>query len=156
MQASMQSDIQSVVVAIFATVFGEELWEARPLTVDESCVTGIVAFTGACEGALVLRCESSLARWIAQAMFATEHPPQPNEVADAIGEMANIAAGNIRAVLPQPCQIGLPVVALGADYGVSVIGATIRAHADLACAAGQLSVSLLAQSTSAQSPLRSQ
>lgn len=143
MEAAIKADIESVLTAIFATMFQEDLGQGEPMDPDEHCVTGVVPLTGACEGALVLRCQTSLARWLAHRMFALDRPAQPDEVADAVGEVSNMAAGNIRAILAQPCQIGLPVVAFGADYGVSIIGSRARAQADLACPAGRVSVSLV-------------
>ena len=74
-------------------------------------LTGCVRFTGAWEGALLLQYPIELARSAAAAMFHV----QPEEVTreharDAVGELTNMVGGNLKALLPSPCQIGLPNV----------------------------------------------
>ena len=35
---------------------------------------------------------------------------------DALGELTNMTGGNLKALLPEPCTLGLPVVVEGVDY----------------------------------------
>ena len=43
-----------------------------------------------------------------------------DDVRDAAGELANMTAGGIMELLPQPCQMSLPTVVMGTDFEVSV------------------------------------
>ena len=57
---------------------------------------------------------------------------EPDEVADAAGELVNIIGGNLKTLLPTPSKLGLPEVArvpgLAAEDG---IGATEECRVDL-------------------------
>ena len=52
-------------------------------------------------------------------------------------------AGNVKALLPEPCGISLPAVAFGRDYQLSVVGTAVVATTQLACAGHPLTVTLL-------------
>ena len=43
------------------------------------------------------------------------------EVRDALGELTNMLGGNLKALLPGPCFLGLPTVVSGHDYAVRVL-----------------------------------
>jgi len=77
---------------------------------------GTVRITGAWNGALDVRCTPGLARKAAAAMFACEEDAlSEDEVRDSLGEIANMAGGNLKALLPQPCALSIPVVIDAAD-----------------------------------------
>jgi len=80
----------------------------------------------------------------------------PEEVTDALGELANMIGGNVKALLPEPCRISLPAVADGMDYRLSVPGARPVTAVTWSCESEPLMVRLLerriAGSAAAQSP----
>jgi CheY-specific phosphatase CheX len=88
-------------------------------------VTGLVNLEGAYEGALMVNCSMTLAARLASVMFATDTEADASDIRDAVGELANMVAGNIKAVLPHPSQIGLPVVAFGNDFSIRVLGGEV-------------------------------
>lgn len=54
-------------------------------------------------------------------MFAM--PPesvQAQDQIDAIYELTNIIAGNIKSLLPEPCRLSLSTVQLGSEWKLSV------------------------------------
>ena len=86
--------------------------------------TGCVQITGAWEGAVTVHCSEALAKALTAAMFMVDpEDTTAEEVADALGELANMVGGNVKALLPEPCRISLPAVADGMDYRLSVPGA---------------------------------
>jgi chemotaxis protein CheX len=86
--------------------------------------TGCVQITGAWEGAVTMHCSEVLAKVLTAAMFMVDpEDTTPEEVTDALGELANMVGGNVKALLPEPCRISLPAVADGMDYRLSVPGA---------------------------------
>ena len=87
-------------------------------------ISGCVHITGAWDGAVTLHCSEKLAKLVTGAMFEME-PDEAGEddVRDALGELANMVGGNVKALLPEPCRISLPAVADGADYRLSIPGA---------------------------------
>jgi len=90
----------------------------------ERHVTACVHFTGGWEGSVVLECPETLGLEAASLMFAME-PSETglSEMKDALGELANMVAGNVKPLLPNPCQISMPTVVDGVEYEVSLPGA---------------------------------
>ena len=77
-------------------------------------VTASVCLRGNFEGVLCLSCPKTLARDIAGQMFRLPVDEiSTADVRDAIGEVVNILAGNLKAILPAPCSLSLPEVREG-------------------------------------------
>ena len=119
----MDDDIREIATSIWETLFSVPLepGTTAPAASDESTVTGCVHIDGAWHGAVMLTCNEDLAVRLAGELFQSESPSS-DEIRDAIGEITNMLAGNIKAMLPEPSQISLPTVALGADYDLKVVG----------------------------------
>jgi chemotaxis protein CheX len=113
---------------------------------DASTVTGIINVDGAWHGAVLVRCPLALASLVTAAMFQGDEDPTFEEVCDALGELTNIVAGNVKALLPQPSSISLPTVALGSQYKISVVGTRIVATVPFTCASHPLVVSVVQRS----------
>lgn len=110
--------------------------------------TGCVQITGAWEGAVTVHCSEGLARLLTAAMFMVDpEDTTPEEVGDALGELANMVGGNVKALLPEPCRISLPAVADGMDYRLSVPGARPVSAVTWTCNGEPLMVRLLERST---------
>jgi len=110
--------------------------------------TGCVQITGAWEGAVTVHCSEALARLLTAAMFMVGvEDTTPEEVADALGELANMVGGNVKALLPEPCRISLPAVADGMDYRLSVPGARPVSAVTWTCQGEPLMVRLLERRT---------
>ena len=46
--------------------------------------------------------------------------PDAEAVRDALGELTNILGGNLKALLPGPCHLGLPTVGSGQDFSAGL------------------------------------
>jgi chemotaxis protein CheX len=131
---TIRAGITEIVQSIWTTILALPLEEAEPGdSPSEPTVTCFVQIEGDWEGAVVLRCSETLARRVAAAMIGTADAPDPAEVTDAVGEVTNIIAGHVTALLPAPCHITLPVVALGRDYQLQMLGTHPVAEATFAC-----------------------
>ncbi|HYH48768.1 MAG TPA: chemotaxis protein CheX [Acidimicrobiia bacterium] len=110
--------------------------------------TGCVQITGAWEGAVTVHCSEELAKVLTAAMFMVDaQDTTPEEVTDALGELANMVGGNVKALLPEPCRISLPAVADGMDYRLSVPGARPVTAVTWTCNGEPLMVRLLERRT---------
>lgn len=79
-----------------------------------TAVTAAVAFNGAWDGHLRVSAPLDPAAEIATLMLAMDRGEvSEQDMADSLGELVNIVGGNIRGLLPQPNQLGLPVVTVG-------------------------------------------
>ena len=68
-----------------------------------------VAITGPWEGNVLVTCTWAQARNVAAAFLAMEVDEVPDEdVADVVGEMANIVGGNVKSMLPPGCALSTP------------------------------------------------
>ncbi|HVW34901.1 MAG TPA: chemotaxis protein CheX [Acidimicrobiia bacterium] len=114
------------------------------LTPGARTFTGCVQITGAWEGAVTVHCSETLAKMLTAAMFMVDVDDTTlEEVSDALGELANMVGGNVKALLPEPCRISLPAVADGMDYRLSVPGARPLTAVTWTCAGEPLMVRLL-------------
>jgi chemotaxis protein CheX len=110
--------------------------------------TGCVQITGAWEGAVTVHCSAELAKVLTAAMFVVDpDDTTQDEVTDALGELANMVGGNVKALLPEPCRISLPAVADGMDYRLSVPGARPVTAVTWTCGGEPLMVRLLERRT---------
>lgn len=139
---AVDDDIRAIAASIWETLFTQPL-ERRfnEGAVPEPTVTGCVTIEGAWHGAVMLSCERSLAGTLAGELFQSASP-SPEEVRDTIGELTNMLAGNLKALLPHPSRISLPSVAGGGDYEFSVVGTARVAAVRFRCGDGALEVTV--------------
>lgn len=141
------SDLAEIARTIWGTLFELPLETSATTHHDgDSTVTSVVHIDGAWHGAVMLRCPMALAAVVTSAMFQTGAEPVADDVRDALGELANMLAGNVKALLPEPCGISLPAVAFGADYQLRVVGAVEVATAAFTCGGQPFVVTLLHRS----------
>ena len=78
---------------------------------DAERLVGRVNISGAWTGSVFIMCSGDLARTAAAAIFggAPEHASD-TQSREALAEIINMTAGNLKALLPEPCQLGLPRV----------------------------------------------
>lgn len=119
----MDDDIREIAASIWETLFSVPLQPAADhVQVDAAqVVTGCVQIDGAWNGAVMLQCGAELATRLAAELFRAD-APGPDDVRDTIGELTNMMAGNVKALLPEPSRISLPAVAFGNDYAITVLG----------------------------------
>jgi chemotaxis protein CheX len=140
---AVEDDIREIASSIWETLFTKPLTRGTDgMQLEEQVVTGCVQINGAWTGAVMLQCDADLAAVLAGELFRSESATS-EEVRDTIGELTNMLAGNIKALLPEPSQISLPAVAFGADYALSVLGTTELAVVPFRCDEAPLLVSLL-------------
>ena len=106
--------VSSVVQEVWSSMLGMGVDDAgndAPTAPGTSGLSGSVRFCGAWDGAIFLDCSSELARTMAAGMFGTQPEAlTTEEIHDALGELVNIIGGNLKHLLPPPCQLQLPAV----------------------------------------------
>lgn len=83
-------------------------------------IGGCVQLVGAWEGAVRVDCTVLLAQRAAKAFLGDDADVSIDQLRDTVGELANMAAGSLKPLLPQPTHISLPSVADGSDYDLTV------------------------------------
>ena len=85
----------------------------------DDTLAACVQITGSWEGTVAVICPMNLAKKVSAIMFGIEEDSAgKEEIQDAIGELANMTGGNIKSLLPEPCYLSLPAVAV-TDTGFS-------------------------------------
>lgn len=141
------AQIEDIVKMIWSTLLDVPIEKGgAPGPSDASTVTCVVSVDGAWHGAILLRCPLALATLVTTAMLQGDDEPTFDEVSDALGELTNMVAGNVKALLPQPSAISLPTVALGSHYEISVVGARTVATVALVSESYPLVVSIVQRS----------
>jgi chemotaxis protein CheX len=143
--ATYDDDVAETVLSVWETLFDFPLNRlgGDPSAPPDRGVTALVQLEGAWQGAVMLQCSTTLAEELTALMFNTDATPIDEDVRDALGELANMVAGNIKTVLTQPSNLGLPVVAFGNDYEVRILGAEAVSRVCFDCEFGRLRVSLM-------------
>ena len=89
----------------------------------EAHLTGKVEISGAWTGAVLLHGSYELAAEAAAIIFSTEAGGgTAQDSLDAMYELTNIIGGNIKSLLPEPCQLSLPCVEQTTDAHLQVLG----------------------------------
>jgi len=126
-------ELEQIVATVWAAMLGVEVEPSDPTAhAGEGCpMTGCVQIMGAWEGAVVLTCPAPLVRRAAAGVFGIGPAEVTQELArDLLGELTNMVAGNLKALLPEVSHLSLPAVTDGTDYDVRLLGSR------LVCCAG--------------------
>ena len=142
-----EQDIFQLVESIWSSVLGLEVrHNAGEVTLEarERFLTGCVQITGDWEGAVVLHCSAELSRLVRSIMFEVEpEDGTADEAEDALGELTNMIAGNLKSLLPGICYLSLPIVVNGLDYRTIVPGSQLVGQVAIECQSQPFMVMLL-------------
>jgi chemotaxis protein CheX len=128
-QTSDPSEWLSVMELATREVF--EMMLGCQLTVPERPVDGfydttsIVGLAGKLCGTMTVSCGAKSATLIASKMLAMEAVDGSREVADALGEVCNMVAGNFKNKIPglgDGCMLSVPIVITGKNYSTHSLG----------------------------------
>ena len=96
---------------IWSGIVGESEVLEPAENVGHGDVTGSVSISGTWNGRFLICFTPKGARQAAARMFScAEEDLSDGDVHDAVGEIANIIGGNLKALLPPPASLSLPVV----------------------------------------------
>jgi chemotaxis protein CheX len=126
-----ESRIRSIVRTVWSTQLGLEILDAEDAVQPSSSptMTAAIHISGDYHGGIRLECSRAIVRSAASVMF--DLPADQlvdDDERDVIGELANVVAGNIKALIPGTNSISLPTIVEGSDYRVSTLD--VRSSAD--------------------------
>jgi len=81
-------------------------------------ISGVIGFTGEARGAVVISMKKKMALKITSAITGKVHKTVDDDVVDAVGELINIIAGNVKQGLEDAFRlvISLPTIIRGRDH----------------------------------------
>jgi len=124
---NIAEQLDEVIHTVWQTMLGQDVRSVPAVNPwREDGTPGMMAciqITGGWEGAVTIECTVELARSMAEDMFGMEPgEAADDEVFDALGELANVVGGNVKALLDGSADLSLPAVTTGVDYRVVVPG----------------------------------
>ncbi|MXG87944.1 chemotaxis protein CheX [Nocardioides flavescens] len=110
-----QQDLETLVAQVWSTyVLDEGPLPAPPAPWNDAspCWSSAVSVTGAWHGMIAVDLAESAAVALTRAMLAMDDDEEPasEDLVDAVGELANMIGGNVKALVPGPSGLSLPVV----------------------------------------------
>jgi len=144
---TLRSDIESIAQMIWESLFEMPITSGGDgeLGTDPQ-LTGVVHLDGAFQGAVMIECPVALGSKLTAAMIHGQGAPGSEDMVDALGELTNMFAGNLKALLAKPSAISLPTVVFGPQYEIGVVGATVVVRVPFRCEEQPLVVTVLQRS----------
>lgn len=112
--------------SVFSTMLGFDLMhlplEVDPMSHFTDCISAMVGLAGTYNGLISIHQPTSLGTKIAGTMLDMELDEVDQDVLDALGEIANMIAGNFKQHLSKggsDVRLSTPSVATGKDYIIS-------------------------------------
>jgi CheY-specific phosphatase CheX len=103
-----QDKLISIVENVFRLMLNTEVLSSIGTCASTgNSMTALIEFTGAYPAALLLQCSTEQARQIARLFMG---PDSEEESRDAMMELLNMVAGNLKVILPAGTQTTLPAV----------------------------------------------
>ncbi|MDY0267680.1 chemotaxis protein CheX [Trichloromonas sp.] len=122
---SWDTHIADATVEIFSTMLMMEVNPLAPLTerikTHQKSVTGIVGMAGLYKGMLAIHAPATAAMAITGNFLGLEVDDVNDDVKDAMGELANMLAGSIKAKLSdnsKDIQLSIPSAVCGGSYSL--------------------------------------
>jgi chemotaxis protein CheX len=149
-------DVEQIVTEVFGSFLGGD--DALPVpgpAAADSPVTASVSITGGWDGHVVFGASTAAAQKAAAVLLMMDEDELAEaDVADAVGELANMIGGNIKSLLPGPSALTLPLVSLG-GAAIHLPSATEAVRLDLIWQGQPVRVSVWASNSDSQEGSRS-
>lgn len=124
-----RADVEQVITEVWAPSLEIDLVPV-PVPTAPVAHSAVLVVTGGWEGRIVVEASVSFARAVAARMFGTPRGQVlPEDQADAVGELANVIAGNCKSLLSDAeIDVGLPTLGERWDgTGALLISAVLAA-----------------------------
>ncbi|MDR0291158.1 MAG: chemotaxis protein CheX [Treponema sp.] len=111
----------------FDLAAGNPHFSGRTVGMDHD-ISAVIGFSGDVRGAVVISMKKEFAIKLADALTGTAHTEMDDDIVDALGEIVNIIAGNIKNEVPggEKIVISLPTVIMGKEHSFAWPGKQSR------------------------------
>lgn len=141
--------VKQIVDEIWQSMLGLEVEDGAPAgDSDGREICAAVQITGGWQGAFIIECPEASAVAFTAAMLGYEDGEEPSEpeVHDVVGELANMAGGNLKAIVGEESRLSLPTVASGAGLDLAILGASELVRSDYVAGGAPFGVVVVARS----------
>ena len=140
-----QTGIHQIVSDLFVTMLATEVSPAAEHSPsDKDHITALISFAGTWRGMLEFECGREEAIHFAKRFLQMDDIHECNDdVRDTVGELTNIIAGNLKALLPSDVKLGMPSITSGGNYTVHISGGTLVGQRTFTTDIGTFSIRLI-------------
>jgi chemotaxis protein CheX len=119
-----RENLRDIVTGVLVTMADYEVYPTESSYVaGRGNVTSSISFAGLWKAIVLVETPLAMACRITSAIMRVPLPDAFNDdVADAMGELANVIGGNLKALLPTGVILSMPTVVEGNRYSVRVCG----------------------------------
>ncbi len=142
---SAQGLLEPIVKDVFDTMVNCPIAPAPYAPVEGARVTAFVGIGGQKKYTVLLECAEPLACKAAGAMLMDTYPEWSDSVQDALSEITNMIAGNVKSKLPEHLglSLSLPTVVRGSSYECRTPKMKIMQEAGFDCGGAPLTVRIV-------------
>jgi chemotaxis protein CheX len=134
---NLYEQVPVIIEEVFLSMLGIQVQHHPCCLADEEQITASVFLAGEWRGAVSVEIGMGQAVEITGRLNPESSPSGlDDDVRDAIGELANMIGGNLKASLPSGTHMSMPTVARGTDYKVRMCGVAESASFGLSTAFG--------------------
>lgn len=135
-------EIFSTMVMMEITVNGDFLAGSIPLN---DSISGVIGLAGTYKGVLAIHMPNKVAMAITGSFLGMDVEEMNEDVEDAVGELANMLGGNVKAILSEngrDIDLSLPSTIIGKQYDFQPTREAERVIIPFVCEAGEFAIDL--------------
>jgi chemotaxis protein CheX len=140
--------VEQIVAEIWESMLGLPIAAADVVSEGGRELRAAVQITGGWDGAFIIELPEASARAFTAAMLGEDDPDALDaaEVHDVVGELANMAGGNLKSIVAADSRLSLPTVTAGRDLDLNVLGASELVRSRFAADGSPFTVVVVARS----------
>jgi len=145
----LQKNITDATTEIFETMIMVDIIAGDPITEKinnfKCSVSGVIGLAGSCKGMLAIHLPDKVAMSITGSFLGMDVTEVDDDVTDAIGELANMVAGNIKMILDEAgnnVTVSIPSCVHGEEYTMDTVSDSQRVVIPFNIDSGQFLVEL--------------
>lgn len=140
----IRPSVEEIARTVFETMAGLEVCPVAEESGMEAALTGAVYYAGEWKGALLLECSERQAVLFAGRILGDEGVTELDDDAkDALGELTNMLAGNLKPLLPGGVGLTTPSVVAGPASRLRICGGNLVDRFNFESQSGPIRVSLV-------------
>lgn len=135
-------EIFATMVMMEINVSGDFQQESIPLT---DSISGVIGLAGTHKGVLAIHIPNKVAMAITGSFLGMDVDEINEDVEDAVGELANMLGGNVKAILSErgrDIDLSLPSTIIGRQYDFQPTREADRIIIPFTCGAGEFAIDL--------------
>ena len=140
-----ENRIFEMTAELFEAMFGLNIQKLAeiPSRNGNTLLTSHVNISGNWIGSISVESPFPFAQRITSLLFdMNPDETSADEIHDAMGEISNVLAGNIKELLPDSCQLSIPVVTEGSNYKIIIPGCELKNRIDLECEGDHVAIKI--------------